>query len=109
MNASWTGDSIKANADVTWASQWPSPTRSSSASCRKHDGARRHCRARGISDARNSKLQPADITGATFVNSGCITSTFTAIIVPPQASILAVGAMTDPEVPVPAASACVRE
>jgi pyruvate dehydrogenase E2 component (dihydrolipoamide acetyltransferase) len=43
-------------------------------------------------------LQPADITGATFTisNLGMFSvDAFTAIIVPPQAGILAVGAIAD--------------
>ncbi len=54
--------------------------------------------------ARTNKLQPADITGATFTisNLGMYhVDSFTAIIVPPRAGILAVGAMTDRLVPVP--------
>ncbi len=48
--------------------------------------------------ARANRLQPADITGATFTisNLGMFSvDAFTAIIVPPQAGILAVGAITD--------------
>ena len=48
--------------------------------------------------ARAGKLQPADITGATFTisNLGMYhVDAFTAIIVQPQAGILAVGAITD--------------
>ena len=48
--------------------------------------------------ARANKLQPADITGATFTisNLGMFSvDAFTAIIVPPQAGILAVGAIAD--------------
>ena len=48
--------------------------------------------------ARAGRLQPADITGATFTisNLGMFeVDAFTAIIVPPQAAILAVGAITD--------------
>ena len=48
--------------------------------------------------ARANKLQPADIQGATFTisNLGMFkVDAFTAIIVPPQAGILAVGAITD--------------
>jgi pyruvate dehydrogenase E2 component (dihydrolipoamide acetyltransferase) len=56
--------------------------------------------------ARANKLTPADITGATFTisNLGMYqVDQFTAIIVPPQAGILAVGAMTDRVVPMPGA------
>ncbi len=48
--------------------------------------------------ARANRLQPADIAGATFTisNLGMLNvDAFTAIIVPPQAGILAVGAITD--------------
>jgi pyruvate dehydrogenase E2 component (dihydrolipoamide acetyltransferase) len=48
--------------------------------------------------ARANRLQPADITGATFTisNLGMFSvDAFTAIIVPPQAGILAVGAITE--------------
>ena len=54
--------------------------------------------------ARANRLQPADITGTTFTisNLGMFqVDAFTAIIVPPQAGILAVGALTDRVVPVP--------
>src|SRR5207302_608224 len=53
--------------------------------------------------ARTSRLQPADVTGATFTitNLGMYhVDAFTAIIVPPQAGILAVGAIADRVVPV---------
>jgi len=48
--------------------------------------------------ARANRLQPADIAGGTFTisNLGMMgVDAFTAIIVPPQAGILAVGAITD--------------
>ena len=48
--------------------------------------------------ARANKLAPADISGATFTisNLGMLNvDAFTAIIVPPQAAILAVGAIAD--------------
>ena len=53
--------------------------------------------------ARAGRLQPADIAGATFTisNLGMFdVDAFTAIIVPPQAGILAVGAIVDRVVPV---------
>ena len=56
-------------------------------------------RRRELSErARAGRLQPADIDGATFTvsNLGMFEiDAFTAIIVPPQAGILAVGAITD--------------
>jgi pyruvate dehydrogenase E2 component (dihydrolipoyllysine-residue acetyltransferase) len=53
--------------------------------------------------AQAGRLQPADIAGATFTisNLGMFeVDAFTAIIVPPQAAILAVGAITERVVPV---------
>jgi len=53
--------------------------------------------------AQAGRLQPADITGATFTisNLGMFeVDAFTAIIVPPQAAILAVGAIAERVVPV---------
>ena len=53
--------------------------------------------------ARAGRLRPADISGATFTisNLGMYqVDSFTAIIVPPQAAILAVGAIADRVVPI---------
>ncbi|MGA9355009.1 MAG: dihydrolipoamide acetyltransferase family protein [Terriglobales bacterium] len=53
--------------------------------------------------ARGGKLRPQDITGGTFTisNLGMFgVDAFTAIIIPPQAAILAVGAIADRVVPV---------
>jgi pyruvate dehydrogenase E2 component (dihydrolipoamide acetyltransferase) len=53
--------------------------------------------------ARGGKLRPDDIAGGTFTisNLGMFgVDAFTAIIIPPQAAILAVGAITDRVVPV---------
>jgi len=53
--------------------------------------------------AQAGRLQPADIAGATFTisNLGMFeVDTFTAIIVPPQAAILAIGAIAERVVPV---------
>lgn len=59
---------------------------------------------RGLAErAKSGKLQPADIGGATFTisNLGMYgVDAFTAIIVPPQAAILAVGRIADRVVPV---------
>ena len=61
-------------------------------------------RRRDLADrARAGRLQPTDITGATFTisNLGMFgVDAFTAIVVPPQAAILAVGAIADRVVPV---------
>jgi pyruvate dehydrogenase E2 component (dihydrolipoamide acetyltransferase) len=53
--------------------------------------------------ARGGKLRPADVGGGTFTisNLGMFgVDAFTAIIIPPQAAILAVGAITERVVPV---------
>ncbi len=107
MNASWTGDAIKANADinvglamaVTDAVVVGVLPRTDAMSLGDIAARRRDLTER----ARTNKLQPSDITGATFTisNLGMYqVDSFTAIIVPPQAGILAVGAMKDRLVPV---------
>jgi pyruvate dehydrogenase E2 component (dihydrolipoamide acetyltransferase) len=108
MNASWTGDSIKANADVNVGLAMAVTEAVIVGVVPKTDGMSLGdiaVRRRDLTErARNNKLQPADITGATFTisNLGMYhVDAFTAIIVPPQAGILAVGAMTDRVVPVP--------
>jgi pyruvate dehydrogenase E2 component (dihydrolipoamide acetyltransferase) len=108
MNASWTGDSIKANADVNVGLAMAVADAVVVGVVPKTDTAALgdiSVRRRDLSErARTNKLQPADITGATFTisNLGMYhVDSFTAIIVPPQAGILAVGAMTDRVVPVP--------
>lgn len=107
MNASWTGDSIRANADINIGIAMAVSDGVVAAVVPKADGA-------GIGDiavrrrdlterARTNRLQPADITGATFTisNLGMYeVDAFTAIIVPPQAGILAVGAITNRVVPI---------
>jgi len=107
MNASWTGDTVKSNADVNVGLAMAVtdavvvaviPTTDTLSlgeiAVRRRDLAER---------ARANRLQPADITAATFTlsNLGMYhVDSFTAIIVPPQAGILAVGAMKDRLVPV---------
>jgi pyruvate dehydrogenase E2 component (dihydrolipoamide acetyltransferase) len=108
MNASWTGDSIKANTDVNVGLAMAVTDAVAVGVVPKTDTAALgdiSVRRRDLSErARTNKLAPADITGATFTisNLGMYhVDSFTAIIVPPQAGILAVGAMTDRVVPVP--------
>jgi pyruvate dehydrogenase E2 component (dihydrolipoamide acetyltransferase) len=108
MNASWTGDSIKANADVNVGLAMAVTDAVVVGVVPKTDTAALgdiSIRRRDLSErARTNKLSPSDITGATFTisNLGMYhVDSFTAIIVPPQAGILAVGAMTDRVVPVP--------
>jgi pyruvate dehydrogenase E2 component (dihydrolipoamide acetyltransferase) len=108
MNASWTGDSIKGNPDVNVGLAMAVTDAVAVGVVPKADTvalADISVRRRDLSErARTNKLSPADITGATFTisNLGMYhVDSFTAIIVPPQAGILAVGAMTDRVVPVP--------
>jgi pyruvate dehydrogenase E2 component (dihydrolipoamide acetyltransferase) len=102
MNASWSGGSITLNPDVNVALAMAVENAVVTAVIRGADQAsvgdiarqRRELAER----ARANRLQPADITGATFTisNLGMFNvDAFTAIIVPPQAGILAVGAITD--------------
>ena len=107
MNASWTGDAVKANADVSVGLAMAITDAVVVGVLPRTDGmtlADIASRRRELTErARANKLQPADITGATFTisNLGMYNvDSFTAIIVPPQAGILAVGAMKDRLVPV---------
>jgi pyruvate dehydrogenase E2 component (dihydrolipoamide acetyltransferase) len=107
MNASWTGDAIKANADVNVGLAMAVIDAVVVGVVPKTDGLNLGdiaSRRRDLTErARTNKLTPADITGATFTisNLGMYhVDSFTAIIVPPQAGILAVGAMKDRLVPV---------
>jgi pyruvate dehydrogenase E2 component (dihydrolipoamide acetyltransferase) len=102
MNASWVNGAIQANADVNVALAMavdnavvtaviPRADRSPLGDIAK--------RRKELADrARANRLQPSDIGGATFTisNLGMFgVDAFTAIIVPPQAGILAVGVITD--------------
>jgi pyruvate dehydrogenase E2 component (dihydrolipoamide acetyltransferase) len=107
MNASWTGDAVKANADINVGLAMAVTDAVVVGVVPKTDGMALGdiaARRRDLTErARSNKLQPADITGATFTisNLGMYNvDSFTAIIVPPQAGILAVGAMKDRLVPV---------
>src|SRR5207248_7450415 len=107
MNASWTGDAIKANADVNVGLAMAVTDAVVVGVVPKTDGMTLGdiaARRRDLTErARTNKLAPADITGATFTisNLGMYhVDSFTAIILPPQAGILAVGAMKDRLVPV---------
>jgi pyruvate dehydrogenase E2 component (dihydrolipoamide acetyltransferase) len=102
MNASWTGDGIRENSSINIAvamaveggvvaavlSNADSKNLSEIASQRIELTER----------ARSGKLRPADISGGTFTisNLGMYhVDAFLAIITPPQAAILAVGAISD--------------
>jgi pyruvate dehydrogenase E2 component (dihydrolipoamide acetyltransferase) len=110
MNASWVDNRIKANSDVkvglavavsdavvVAVVNGADTAELGDVAVQRRDLAER---------ARANKLTPADISGATFTisNLGMYhVDQFTAIIVPPQAGILAVGALTDRVVPMPGA------
>ena len=107
MNASWTGAGVHANADINIglamavddgvvAPVIPNADKAKLAeiAVQRRDLAER---------ARGGKLRPSDLTGGTFTisNLGMFgVDAFTAIIIPPQAAILAVGAIADRVVPV---------
>jgi pyruvate dehydrogenase E2 component (dihydrolipoamide acetyltransferase) len=102
MNGSWKEGSIVLNADVNVALAMAVENAVVTAVIRNADrsplGEIARQRKELSERARASRLQPADITGATFTisNLGMFgVDAFTAIIVPPQAGILAVGAITD--------------
>ncbi|HEY6363080.1 MAG TPA: dihydrolipoamide acetyltransferase family protein [Vicinamibacterales bacterium] len=107
LNASWTADGIVSHEDVNVALALAVDNAVVTAVIPRADRApvadiavrRRDL----VERARAGKLQPADIAGATFTisNLGMFeVDAFTAIIVPPQAAILAVGAIADRVVPV---------
>jgi pyruvate dehydrogenase E2 component (dihydrolipoamide acetyltransferase) len=102
MNGSWANDKITLNADVNVALAMAVENAVVTAVIRNSDriglGDIAKQRKELAERARANKLQPADITGATFTisNLGMFSvDAFTAIIVPPQAGILAVGAIAD--------------
>lgn len=102
MNATWTPSGIRTNQDVNVAV-------AIAVADAVVIGVVQHADRMSVSDianrcgeltdrARAGKLRPGDITGATFTisNLGMYrVDAFTAIIVPPQAGILAVGAIGD--------------
>ena len=102
MNGSWANDKITLNADINIALAMAVENAVVTAVIRNTDkiglGDIAKRRKELAERARANRLQPADITGATFTisNLGMFNvDAFTAIIVPPQAGILAVGAITD--------------
>jgi pyruvate dehydrogenase E2 component (dihydrolipoamide acetyltransferase) len=107
LNASWTGDGIRLNPEVNMGLAMavedgvvaPVIRNAHVASLAEIATRRRELTER----ARANKLQPADFSGATFTisNLGMYNvDSFTAIIVSPQAGILAVGRIADRVVPV---------
>jgi pyruvate dehydrogenase E2 component (dihydrolipoamide acetyltransferase) len=102
MNASWNSDRIVVHPDVHVAIAMSVDQGVVTAVVRGADTASVGdiaVRRRELTDrARAGRLQPADISGATFTisNLGMFdVDAFSAIIVPPQAAILAIGAITD--------------
>jgi pyruvate dehydrogenase E2 component (dihydrolipoamide acetyltransferase) len=102
MNGSWSNGSITLNKDVNVALAMAIENAVVTGVIHHADTARPGdiaTRRKELAErARGGRLQPADITGATFTisNLGMFgVDAFTAIIVPPQAGILAVGAIAD--------------
>jgi pyruvate dehydrogenase E2 component (dihydrolipoamide acetyltransferase) len=106
VNASWTGDGIRLhpeiNVGIAMAVEGGVVVAAIPGANRKKLGEIATMRRDLTDRARAGKLRPADITGATFTisNLGMYqVDAFTAIIVAPQAAILAVGAIADRVVP----------
>ena len=107
VNASWTGDGIRLNPEINigiaMAVENGVVTAAIPGAQKKKLGEIAVLRRDLTERARAGKLRPADITGATFTisNLGMYqVDAFTAIIVPPQSAILAVGRIADRVVPV---------
>ena len=107
VNASWTGDGVRLhpeiNVGIAMAVEGGVVAAAIPASNTKKLGEIAVMRRDLTERARAGKLRPADITGATFTisNLGMFkVDAFTAIIVAPQAAILAVGCISDRVVPV---------
>ena len=107
VNASWTGDGIRLhteiNVGIAMAVDDGVVAPAIPAANAKNLGEIAVMRRDLTDRARAGKLRPADITGGTFTisNLGMYkVDAFTAIIVSPQAAILAVGRIADRVVPV---------
>jgi pyruvate dehydrogenase E2 component (dihydrolipoamide acetyltransferase) len=107
MNASWTGEGIRSNADVNISVAMAVKDGVVGAVIHKADTLKiaeiSTQRRELMQRARAGRLRPADITGGTFTlsNLGMYkVDAFSAIITPPQAAILAVGTISDRVVPV---------
>ncbi|GAC1622980.1 MAG: hypothetical protein NVS9B13_16300 [Candidatus Acidiferrum sp.] len=107
LNARWTGEGVRLNPDVNISVAMAVKDGVVGAVIHKANLAevgaisvqRRDLKER----AKAGRVRPADISGGTFTisNLGMYkVDAFTAIITPPQAAILAVGAVTDRVVPV---------
>lgn len=102
MNASWTGDGVRANAEVNISLAMavsegvvaPVIPHADKAKLSDIAAQRRDLAER----ARDNRLRPSDLVGGTFTisNLGMFdVDAFTAIITPPQTGILAVGRIAD--------------
>jgi len=107
INSSWTGGSVRINPEVNIGIAMavddgvvaPVVHNAANSTLAEIAVQRRDLTER----ARGGKLRPADIAGGTFTisNLGMFgVDAFTAIIIPPQAAILAVGRIADRVVPV---------
>ncbi|HSY97893.1 MAG TPA: dihydrolipoamide acetyltransferase family protein [Terriglobales bacterium] len=107
MNASWTGEGVRANAEINIGLAMAvddgvvAPVLHNADKSRLSEIATQR---RDLTErARGGKLRPADIARGTFTisNLGMFgVDAFSAIIIPPQAAILAVGRITDRVVPI---------
>jgi pyruvate dehydrogenase E2 component (dihydrolipoamide acetyltransferase) len=107
MNASWTGEGVRANPEINIGLAMAVEDGVVAPVIRNADTiglAEIAVRRRDLAErARSGKLRPADLAGGTFTisNLGMYgVDAFTAIIIPPQAAILAVGTIADRVVPV---------
>jgi len=107
MNASWTGEGIRSNAEINVSVAMAVKDGVVGAVIHKADKAKISeisAQRRELTErARAGRLRPADITGGTFTlsNLGMYkVDAFSAIITPPQAAVLAVGSISDRVVPV---------
>ena len=107
MNASWTGEGVRVNAEINVGLAMAvedgvvAPVIHNADKVKLIEIATQR---RDLTErARSGKLRPSDLTGGTFTisNLGMFgVDAFTAIIIPPQAAILAVGRIVDRVVPV---------
>jgi pyruvate dehydrogenase E2 component (dihydrolipoamide acetyltransferase) len=107
LNASWTGAGVHINTDINIGLAMAVEDGVVAPVLRHVDKmviGEIAVQRRNLTDrARGGKLRPADVTAGTFTisNLGMFgVDAFTAIIIPPQAAILAVGAILDRVVPV---------
>jgi pyruvate dehydrogenase E2 component (dihydrolipoyllysine-residue acetyltransferase) len=107
MNASWTAEGVRTHADVNLGIAMA--VNDGVVAPVIHNAHKAHLdeiavQRRDLTErARTGKLRPQDVAGATFTisNLGMFgVDAFSAIIVPPQAAILAVGRIADRVVPV---------